>query len=114
MFIAPKVDPGDVVMLLSSPDDPTGGYLAMVTQVNYDSIDVVQLGGRPRQVDAVRHKDDPWHKEHPEEQHFCWMECAKQKRIAEIERVLAELVTEVTSLRTTLRSRLKAEQHGSA
>ena len=109
VYTMPKIDPGDVVMILSSPDDPSPGYLAMVTQLNFGSINIVQLGGRARQLDALRHKDDPWHRENPEEPHNCWSECQKTVRLAEIERMLGDLATEIGSIKSMLKSRSKGE-----
>lgn len=109
VYQMPKIDPGDVVMVLSSQDDPSPGYLAMVTQLNFGSINVVQLGGRARQIDALRYKDDPWHRENPEEPHNCWSECQKTIRLAEIERMLADLAAEIGSIKAMLKGRSKSD-----
>lgn len=110
-FKMPHVDPGDVVVWLSDPDaDPKTGYIVMVARNQGQCIDAVQLGGRARQLDALRHRNDPMLKENPEllrELGGCWVESTNMLRMNEIETLLSELAAEIGGLKAAIKRLLK-------
>jgi len=103
----PSVEPGDTVVLLSSPDD-THGHIVMVNQVNEGSINVTRLGTSLQALVAIRHRADPILEANPDmiqESGGCWEESSKMIRMREIEKALTEMAREIGALRAAVKGR---------
>lgn len=100
-FVFPELHQGDVVLFSRSPEvEPT--TMAMVAKVCSNNLHVLVIyaSGSMRMFIGVRHRNDPWVKDHPDalEDGGVFVEGPQMVRLAALEKQVASLTEAIAQL----------------